>query len=156
MRLRRSLSLVLTISALMLISACAKPGSTNDPTPVPVHFPVMQVAYVDGAVKYTEVEDFQKTVTESTIPVFVDFWATWCPPCKLSGPFVETLAKEYEGRVLFLKVDVDDMNALASSFNVVSIPSFFTIRDATIQDSVVGYAPSLDGQIRDMIDASLS
>jgi thioredoxin 1 len=135
---------------MVLLASCAKPS------PAVVHFPVMQVAYVDGAAKYTEVKDFNKTVTESTIPVFVDFWATWCPPCKLSGPFVETLAKEYEGRILILKVDVDDMNTLASSFNVQSIPSFFTIRDGTIQDSVVGYAPSLDDQIRAMIDATLS
>ncbi len=149
---RRTLHIVLALSALMLLASCAKP----DATPAAIHFPVMQVAYVDGVAKYTEVKDFNKTVTSSSIPVFVDFWATWCPACKLSGPFVETLAKEYEGRVLFLKVDVDDMSALSSSFNVVSIPSFFTIRDGTIQDSVVGYAPSLDGQIRDMIDASLS
>jgi thioredoxin 1 len=66
---------------------------------------------------------FQAEVLDSSIPVLVDFWATWCSPCKMIAPIVEELAGEYEGRVKVAKVDVDANPVIPGQFGVMSIPT---------------------------------
>ena len=68
-------------------------------------------------------QQFEEEVLNSAKPVFVDFWAEWCGPCRAVSPAVEELSKEYEGKVDFAKVNVDDNNELASKYNVFSIPT---------------------------------
>ena len=68
-------------------------------------------------------EQWQNEVINSDKPVFVDFWAEWCGPCRLVSPVVEELSKEYDGKVNFVKVNVDANNELASKYNVYSIPT---------------------------------
>ena len=68
-------------------------------------------------------KDWEKEVLNSQIPVFVDFWAEWCGPCRMVGPVVEELASEYAGKINFVKVNVDENNELASKYNVFSIPT---------------------------------
>lgn len=114
---------------------------------------VTQLTVESGAVKEIGVADFTTAVKESPLPVLVDFYATWCPPCKASAPFIESLAETYEGRLTILRVDTDKAQALASSFGIQSIPTFFLVDGGTIQGKLVGYASSMDQDFYDLIDA---
>ena len=67
--------------------------------------------------------EFQKDVLDSKVPVLVDFWAEWCGPCKMVAPVLDELAKEYEGKIKIAKVDVDQNQQVAGSFNIRSIPA---------------------------------
>lgn len=83
-------------------------------------------------------ENFDEIVTESAQPVMIDFYATWCGPCKMMLPVVGTVAKEYEGKVKVCKINVDEQPDLAAKYNVMSIPSFFFIKNGEAVDSKVG------------------
>jgi len=82
--------------------------------------------------------NFKKEVLESKVPVVVDFWANWCGPCKMIGPIVEELAKEYEGKVKIGKVDVDTNPRSASTYGIMSIPSLMFFKDGKVMDQVTG------------------
>jgi len=71
-------------------------------------------------------------IVKSKIPVFIDFWAVWCGPCKLLNPIVEELEKEFKGKVLFLKVNVDIHKSIASYFQVNAIPAVFIVNNKTV------------------------
>ena len=87
--------------------------------------------------KFTN-ENFEEEVVKSDIPVLVDFYADWCGPCKMMGPVVEKLAEEFDGKVKFGKVNVDEQEDLAARFNVMSIPFFAFIKDGKMVDSSLG------------------
>lgn len=74
-------------------------------------------------------------------PMVVDFWATWCGPCRMVGPYIEQLAEEYGDRVLVGKVDVDDNNDLAVQFGVRNIPTILFIKNGQVIDKQIGAAP---------------
>jgi thioredoxin 1 len=90
--------------------------------------------------KPIEVTDqtFQALVIENSLPVIVDFWATWCPPCRMIAPFLEQIADEYDGKAAVCKVDVDLNHAVAQKYNVRSIPTLLFLKDGQIIDQVVG------------------
>ncbi|MBR1801079.1 MAG: thioredoxin [Bacteroidaceae bacterium] len=71
----------------------------------------------------------------------VDFWATWCGPCKKVGPYVEQLAEEYEGQAIIGKVDVDEEDELAMRFGIRNIPTILFIKDGQVVDKQIGAAP---------------
>ncbi len=71
-------------------------------------------------------------------PVVVDFWATWCGPCQMVGPFIEELAHEYEGRVIVGKCDVDQDSDLPGQFNVRNIPTILFFKDGQLAKKLVG------------------
>ena len=98
-------------------------------------------------------QNFETTVVASTQLVLVDFWATWCAPCKMLKPLVEELAAEYEGRVVVAELDVDANPLTASKFQVLSIPSLILFRDGKPAERIVGYKPK--AYLKQKIDAVL-
>jgi thioredoxin 1 len=98
-------------------------------------------------------QNFETTVGAAQQLVLVDFWATWCAPCKMLRPLVEELAVEYEGRVVIAELDVDANPLTASKFSVLSIPSLILFRGGKPADRIVGYKPK--AYLRQKIDAVL-
>lgn len=82
--------------------------------------------------------DFEKVVMEGKGVVLVDFWASWCGPCRMVGPIIDQLAEEYEGKVTVGKVNVDEESSLASEFAVVSIPTIIIFKDGKQVEKLVG------------------
>ena len=85
-------------------------------------------------------KSWETDVMSSGKPVFVDFWAEWCGPCRMVSPVVEELANEFEGKVNFVKVNVDEANELASKYNVFSIPTLAIFNKGQIIAQQVGAA----------------
>ena len=90
--------------------------------------------------KFT-VANFDEEVLRSELPVFVDFYADWCGPCKMMSPVIDQLADEYNGRIKVGKVNVDDNPALAVKYSVMSIPNMLFFRGGEVVDSVIGAIP---------------
>lgn len=84
---------------------------------------------------------FTKEVIESAVPVIVDFWAQWCPPCKMIAPFLEQMSVDYDGKAKICKVDVDKEQGLAAKYGVRSIPTLLFFKGGEVQDQVVGALP---------------
>lgn len=72
----------------------------------------------------TTKDEFSKNVLQAELPVLVDFWATWCGPCRMMMPVVEKVAELYSGKLLVAKVDIDQVSELTSEFGIVSVPTF--------------------------------
>jgi putative thioredoxin len=100
-------------------------------------------------------QNFQQDVIERShlVPVVIDFWAAWCGPCRMLGPVLEKLAREYNGKFLLVKIDTDAESELALQFGVRSIPAVFAVRDGKAVDGFVGVQP--EAVIRTWIDRLL-
>jgi thioredoxin 1 len=94
-----------------------------------------------GAATHTSDSDFKKDVLDSKIPVLVDFWAEWCGPCKMVAPVLDELAKEYEGKIKIAKVDVDQNQQVAGTFNIRSIPTLLFFKDGQVVKQLIGAHP---------------
>ena len=84
---------------------------------------------------------FEKEVKQSDIPVLIDFWATWCAPCRLIAPHVEAIAKEYAGKVKVCKLDVDNNQVTARNLGIRSIPTVMIFNKGEIVGNIVGAVP---------------
>lgn len=86
-------------------------------------------------------DNFEAEVIASEIPVLVDFWATWCGPCRMIAPAVEEIAEEYEGRLKVGKINVDDEPELASRYGIMSIPTILIFKNGEVANQSIGYVP---------------
>jgi thioredoxin 1 len=85
--------------------------------------------------------NFEEVVLKSGKPVLVDFWAEWCGPCRMVGPVVEELAKEYDGQAVIGKMDVDNNPKIATEYGIMSIPALLFFKDGKVVDKQVGAVP---------------
>ena len=86
--------------------------------------------------------EFETEVLKSNIPVLVDFYADWCGPCHAIAPTIEALSNEFEGKVKFVKVDVDANQEVASRYEIMSIPTIMMFENGKVEDSIVGAYPA--------------
>lgn len=89
-------------------------------------------------------ENFRKEVLNSEVPVLVDFWASWCNPCKMMSPIVEEIAGEMEGKIKVFKLNVDEERNLAIKYNIMSIPAFLLFKDGKVEKQTIGMQSKVD------------
>jgi len=87
---------------------------------------------------------FEEEIIKADIPAMVDFWAEWCGPCKMVGPAVESLAKEYEGKIKIAKMDVDENRETPAKFGIRSIPTLILFKGGKVAHTIIGAVPKGD------------
>jgi thioredoxin 1 len=97
--------------------------------------------------------DFEQEVLEAETPVLVDFWAEWCMPCKMVAPVLDDLAKEYDGKIKFTKVDVDTSPQTTMKYGIRSIPTLLVFKGGSPVDQLVGAVPK--AVIKKRLDSAL-
>src|SRR5207249_6861283 len=95
-----------------------------------------------GKVMHLNDGEFDTEVLKSNVPVLVDFYADWCGPCHAIAPTIEALSNEFEGKVKFVKVDVDANQEVASRYEIMSIPTIMLFENGKVEDSIVGAYPA--------------
>jgi thioredoxin 1 len=112
------------------------------PRPVSKKPPSKEAPAGDGHPLVVTDADFERVVLGATVPVLVDFWAVWCGPCRMVAPVVEEIAKEFAGRALTAKLDVDANPMIAQDYGVMSIPTLIYFHNGREVDRVVGAQPA--------------
>ncbi|HOU47428.1 MAG TPA: thioredoxin [Chitinophagales bacterium] len=105
------------------------------------------------AVEFTN-DNFKEKVLDNNGVALVDFWAEWCGPCRLIGPVVEELSKEYDGKAVIGKLNVDDNREIAAQYGIMSIPTLLIFKNGEIVDKHVGVASKSD--LKKKIEAQLA
>lgn len=106
-----------------------------------------------GAEVIVTSDNFKQEVLQSDLPVLADFWAEWCVPCKMVGPVLEKMAEEYDGKLKIAKINVDEQGELASSYNIVSIPTIILFHKGEPAKQQIGAVPRkvLDEMVKEYL-----
>ncbi|MBM4277813.1 MAG: thioredoxin [Deltaproteobacteria bacterium] len=107
----------------------------------------------DSSLLQVNDKNFTAEVLQSDIPVLVDFWATWCGPCRAISPIVEELAKEFSGRVKITKLNVDESPATPGQYGVRGIPTLILFKEGKVLDQIVGSVPK--ARLKALIEKAL-
>ncbi len=99
----------------------------------------LQQASDSSPVKQLSSVNFKSEVEDSDIPVIVDFYASWCGPCKMLKPNLETIAREFKGKVKVVKIDIDQCPDLAQRFNITQVPSLLIFKDGKVKERKIGF-----------------
>lgn len=132
------------VAGLGLLAACAKPEGREAAPAEAAHGPEVVI---------TSEAQFAEKVEGAQGVVLVDFWATWCPPCKIMNPILAGLAASHAGRLTVAKVDVDDNRELAERFKIQSIPTLILFKDGKAVDMKIGALPKTE--LIQWVDAQL-
>ena len=97
--------------------------------------------------------DFESLVLKSEVPVLVDFWATWCPPCRMIAPIVEQIHGELGDKVKVMKMDTDENPATSMSLGIMSIPTVIIFKDGKLADRTIGYRPDMKADLKAKLEA---
>jgi thioredoxin 1 len=103
---------------------------------------MMSKQRTDAKVIHLNNGEFDTEVLKSNVPVLVDFYADWCGPCNAIAPTIEALSNEFEGKVKFVKVNVDSNQEVASRYAIMSIPTIMLFENGRVEDSIVGAYPA--------------
>ena len=93
-------------------------------------------------VEHVTSERLEALISSSSLPVVCDFWASWCGPCRMLGPVFEDVAKKYEGKAIFVKVNVDEEEASAIKYGISSIPNVLVFKGGKKVDGSLGFVPA--------------
>lgn len=98
-------------------------------------------------------ETFDSDVLQATTPVLVDFWASWCGPCKMLGPIVDEIAGDFAGKVKVVKVNVDEHRPIAAKFGIQGIPTLMIFKSGNMVERLVGVQPKavIAGKLNDVL-----
>jgi thioredoxin len=105
-------------------------------------------------VDVTDIE-FQDEVLNSDVPVLVDYWAPWCGPCRMAGPVLEKIAAHYQGQVKVCKVNIDEHQAVAMQYGIMSVPTLHLFKDGVVVDQLGGVTPSFEEDLHARISPHL-
>lgn len=92
-------------------------------------------------IKEIKDENFSSTIENSSAPVVVDFWASWCGPCKMLAPVIDEIASELDGKAQFFKLNVDDNPVISTQYRISSIPTVMVFKGGNIAETIVGFRP---------------
>ena len=98
-------------------------------------------------------DNFESEVLQSPIPVLIDFWASWCGPCKMISPLIDQIAEEYAGRLKVGKVNIDEETGLAERHSIVSIPTLILYKDGSVAGQQAGAVPrhNIEALFKDLV-----
>jgi len=99
-------------------------------------------------------QNFESEVLNAPIPILVDFWATWCAPCRMLAPVIETIAEQYQGRVKVFKLNIDDNPVTPGNYSIRSIPTLLLFKEGVVKEQIVGNTSP--GTIAKMLDNHVS
>jgi thioredoxin 1 len=108
----------------------------------------------DSLVKHVSDVVFEAEVLQSSLPVLVDFWAPWCAPCRMVGPILDDLSKEYDGRLVIAKLNVDENQETPVRYGIRGIPTIILFKEGKVVAHQVGASPK--AKLKAFIDAHLS